>query len=252
MKVEWKGDGQKDCDDFSDELSDTCDDPAHFQCTIQGQNVCLEKAAHQCDGVPDCDKDVDELASLCQNCSAETLFQCPKGGQDICLNSRVKCDGTLNCDDKSDELLSECGCSNTGRFQCTSYGHDVCLSSEEYSCDGEVYCDDLYDESPGLCSNCTTSGLVQCRDGSKCIKEDHVCNGGSNCADGSDESDTWSQCTYCKDPGNVACPGFPGNCARLCDGRPTCPDGWDELLSTCKAHNTTCAGRFLPDWSVLI
>ena len=31
------------------------------------------------------------------------------------------------------------------------------------------------------------------------------------------------------------CPGFPGNCAKLCDGFATCPDKWDELLSTCRS-----------------
>ena len=34
----------------------------------------------------------------------------------------------------------------------------------------------------------------------------------------------------------MPCPGFPGNCAKMCDGRSQCPDHWDELVSTCKSH----------------
>ena len=37
----------------------------------------------------------------------------------------------------------------------------------------------------------------------------------------------------------MPCPGFPGNCGKLCDGRPTCPDKWDELLSVCKTYSDT-------------
>ena len=46
-------------------------------------------------------------------------------------------------------------------------------------------------------------------------------------------TDTWSKCNFCKEEGSVPCPGFPENCAKMCDGKATCPDRWDELLSTC-------------------
>ena len=37
----------------------------------------------------------------------------------------------------------------------------------------------------------------------------------------------------------MPCPGFPENCGKLCDGKATCPDKWDELLSVCKSHSGT-------------
>ena len=77
-----------------------------------------------------------------------------------------------------------------------------------------------------------------CRDGFNCYRIAHRCGGGLDCNDGSDESDTYSQCNYCKEEGYEPCPGFPGNCGKLCDGVPTCPDKWDELLSTCKSHQS--------------
>ena len=75
-----------------------------------------------------------------------------------------------------------------------------------------------------------------CSDGSMCFIADHRCGNGVECNDGSDESDIYSQCNYCTEEGYHPCPGFPGNCGKLCDGAPTCPDRWDELLSVCKSH----------------
>ena len=94
-------------------------------------------------------------------------------------------------------------------------------------------------DSPGTCNNCSLPGYwgdrAMCRDGSTCFF--FRCNYELDCADGSDESDTYSQCNYCTEEGSLLCPGFPGNCGKLCDGRPTCPDKWDELLSVCKSYS---------------
>ena len=90
-----------------------------------------------------------------------------------------------------------------------------------------------------MCDNCNRPGLKMCRDGSKCIKTELLCGGPAGCADGSDESDTWSNCKHCTKKGYVPCPGFPDICAKLCDGFPTCPDHWDELLSICKSQAVT-------------
>merc|ERR1719447_1505522 len=119
----------------------------------------------------------------------------------------------------------------------------VCLKKSEYLCDGKYTCDDNSDESPAVCDNCTQPGFAMCRDGSRCVTTSVLCNGYVNCADGSDESDTWWNCTHCTEKGSVPCPGFPGNCAKLCDGRPTCPDYWDELLATCKSKVDSVKGN---------
>merc|ERR1719209_1581974 len=116
----------------------------------------------------------------------------------------------------------------------------VC-NSKEKQCNEKWDCDDISDESPSACDNCNKPGFSRCRDGSQCVPTRGLCDREVDCVDGSDESDTWSNCTFCTEKGSVPCPGFPGNCAKVCDGNVTCPDSWDELLSTCKEHKASCS-----------
>merc|ERR1719500_959626 len=108
-----------------------------------------------------------------------------------------------------------------------------------------------------------------CRDGSKCFNTEHACNGygGTTCADGSDESDTWDELlSTCKSqaitsvaltttseigqvPTNEAqtaiCSKEAGlhQCkdnslcidkGMLCNDRKDCADGSDESAAACK------------------
>ena len=162
------------------------------------------------------------------------------------MSKEYQCDGLTHCGGP-DELLSLCGVNGScpaGRFQCRWRGLDTCLSKEEYQCDGVQHCDDASDEAPSVCANCRLNGLHMCRDGSRCVGTEFLCDQKHFvCADGSDESDTWSNCTVHTQNDTVPCPGFPGNFAKICDGLPTCPDSWDELLSTCAAFDKPCTSE---------
>ena len=167
-------------------------------------------------------------------------------GVDVCLNIDYKCDGDLHCN--SDELVSECpDCvDDPSKFTCRAGGQMVCLGKYHYQCNGALpMCDDNSDQDPATCNNCSLpmpslwGDRAMCRDGSTCFSTMDLCNGRSVCSDGSDESDSYSQCHFCTEEDSVPCPGFPGNCGKLCDGKATCPDKWDELLSVCKSHSDT-------------
>ena len=62
-----------------------------------------------------------------------------------------------------------------------------------------------------------------------------------DCIDGSDESDSYSRCEACTEEGFVPCPGFPGNCGKLCDGNVTCPDKYhleSRNAHPCNVHSS--------------
>ena len=148
------------------------------------------------------------------SCSSDQ-FLCLDGLK--CIRWSWLCDGNDHCDDASDETESAC---------LKVDGKEVCSSKDEQ-------CKGIHD--------CDEPSSLRCRDGSRCVNNEQLCNGYFDCADGSDESDTWSNCTFCTEEGSVPCPGFPGNCAKVCNGDAICPDEWDELLATCKVHNASCS-----------
>ena len=197
--------------------------------------------SYRCDEFLDCGDRSDESESLCTPPCLTDMFACADGLQ--CISLSKKCDGRTDCSDFSDELVTECpNCvDDPSMFTCRASGQMVCWT-KFYQCDGIFpHCDDGSDEDPAVCGNCTDKmpGLPDfaiCRDGNLCLMTPDACNGKIECIDGSDESDTYSQCTYCKEEGNMPCPGFPGNCGKLCDGNTTCPDKWDEFISTCQAN----------------
>ena len=223
------------------------DTPSPLSCSenqfaCRDGSKCVSRSRDLCDGYKDCDDYSDEFASKCDNCTADHLFSCLiHRGVNVCLNVKFKCDGISHCGG-ADELLSECesSCSPSTKFVCKYRGMEACLSKRRYQCNGVLDCDDGSDEAPSVCANCTKPGLHMCRDGSLCIEDEYRCDGFLHCVDGSDEADSWSNCTVCAQNDTVQCPGFPDNCAKVCDGKVTCPDSWDELLSTCEAFKVPC------------
>ena len=240
-------------------LDSNCTSDGHFMCKRGDISTCLD-VKFRCDGIAHCDQATDELLSVCGNCSSESKFACKFSGRDLCLNkTRYQCDGIVNCDNVEDELMSVCGndCSDETKFSCKTWpprqpgvdqppGLDVCVNKAEYRCNARYECTDSSDEAPSVCANCSKPGLSMCRDGSMCTPTDFLCDrfSISLCADGSDDSDTWSNCTVCARNDTVECPGFPGNCAKVCDGRNECPDLWDEMLSTCNAYGKQCTEKY--------
>ena len=208
------------------------------QFACHDQSNCIPKA-WVCLGHGGCADDSHNIAAKCDDCADKDLFKCQIDGKEVCNANKLKCDGIVHCHDQTDELVTECGpeCSGT-KFECRRRGRQVCLNKDRYLCDGIPHCDDASDEDPSACDMCNKPGLFMCRDGSRCIKSEERCDGVPQCADGSDEAD--SECGVCAQEGAVRCPGFPDNCAIPCDGEATCPDNWDELLSTCEAYNVPC------------
>ena len=247
----WRCDNADHCEDGSDESSFLCDPPCSTDMFACADGLrCISKSK-VCDGLlgagdgvglmGGCFDHSHILPSKCDNCSADHLFKCQLGSVDVCLNVKYKCDGFNDCIDFSDELVSECpDCvDDPSKFACRARGQMVCLRRREYQCNNEnIECDDGSDEDPAACVNCTYRPYsAMCRDGKSCFNSYYdSCDGVTHCSDGSDESDTFSKCAHCKEVGSVPCPGFPGNCGKLCDGKATCPDKWDELLSTCKSY----------------
>jgi len=253
LDKQYQCDGVVLCEGASDELLSVCgncSDETKFTCNFLGQDTCLNKADYQCDGIAVCEGGIDERLSVCGNCTdTNTEFMCRGAwGHDICLSKAIyQCDGNAICQYAADELLSDCGnCSAETQFTCKWAdfdGNEACVNKAEYQCDGTAHCSDGSDEAPSVCANCTQHGLAMCKDMSLCIDTKHRCSGSTFCNDGSDESDSWSNCTFCSQNNSVACPGFPGSCAQICDGNATCPDQWDELLSTCEAYDVSCTAE---------
>nr|XP_008280588.1 PREDICTED: low-density lipoprotein receptor-related protein 2-like [Stegastes partitus] len=171
----------------------------------------------------------------------------------VCLSQAQLCDGKKDCPDGDDEEFCVGTCPSKDDFKCKD--QRSCIS-RNLVCDGRSHCHDGSDEvdCPTVSSAVTRENVLKCRmgskpcrDGTECVLYSHVCDGEEDCKDGSDELECAAQ--ICD--GNMDCPGGADencveNCAYetdflckdrrscisrnlVCDGRPHCHDGSDEV-----------------------
>ncbi|KAM7347718.1 putative vitellogenin receptor yl isoform 1-T1 [Cochliomyia hominivorax] len=189
--------------------------------------------------------------SLTARCSLDE-FKCKDGK---CILQSKFCDGRLDCSDNSDEIDCDLKmCRKPDWFQC-SLPHGPCLSSD-LICNGIENCPggedelDCVDNQRGGSSkdfgiggwhssqrNCSQYEYT-CQSDRSCIPLNFMCDGKSDCHDGSDET------TGCI-KAELNCRGFFCKNKRcleskkwLCDGIDDCGDGSDEM---------NCADNCLPE-----
>ncbi len=188
------------CIDGSDEAASVCQ---HFTCSANmwkcgdGQQCIHEE--YLCNGFGECVDDSDEDTAMCadHSCLGDRV-KCFDGKQ--CLRQKFLCDGDLDCNDDSDE--NDDFCMNytcpAGRWKCIDGKH--CLD-HRYMCrqggsrvEGcqmtELFCREV--PCPGHDFKCKKD--TTCREtvdgsacGNKCIWKEQVCDGETDCSDGSDE-----------------------------------------------------------------
>uniref|UniRef100_A0A3Q4GYS7 Low-density lipoprotein receptor-related protein 2-like n=1 Tax=Neolamprologus brichardi TaxID=32507 RepID=A0A3Q4GYS7_NEOBR len=171
-------DGERDCADGSDE--ENCGGCLSEISEKQSIGQCVSEAL-RCDGYADCSDGSDELhCSRPPHCL--TQLQCPHTHE--CLQKEWLCDGEDDCQDGSDEKNCNAPPAKCLKFQWQCGDSSQCVPLS-WRCDGRKDCYNGIDEEKCSQKICP-SHLYQCGSG-ECVDTNLVCNGVTNCADGSDE-----------------------------------------------------------------
>ncbi|XP_008323120.1 low-density lipoprotein receptor-related protein 2-like isoform X2 [Cynoglossus semilaevis] len=226
-------DGEKDCQDGSDEDGCAAQCKAdEFQCSHG--NRCIP-SAKVCDGQYDCQDRSDELdcSKLMDGCH----HRCDNNTR--CVPDTFLCDGEKDCADGSDE--NKCGLVSCAmnQFRCSS---GRCIS-EALRCDGYPDCSDHSDEMdcarPPRCP-----AQLKCPHSHECLQKEWLCDGEEDCKDGSDEKDCVTPPVKCREY-QWQC-GDSRQCIPLswrCDGQNDCHNGADEDKCSqrkCPSHLYQC------------
>ncbi|KAG7487905.1 hypothetical protein MATL_G00028470 [Megalops atlanticus] len=179
----WECDGDRDCDDGSDEAHCWERMCSGFVCE---DGSCIAQSA-LCDGTADCSDGSDELEDTCgvTKCKRDE-FACGNGR---CVSLSFRCDGRDDCEDGSDEDT----CQNCAADSFYCIPSRSCLPKTSL-CDGTPDCPDGADELAKVCGlpqpalpSCHRSEF-RCGSG-QCIPHSWRCDHSQDCADGSDEED---------------------------------------------------------------
>nr|XP_053635320.1 prolow-density lipoprotein receptor-related protein 1-like [Cherax quadricarinatus] len=202
----WRCDGDADCQDGSDEAgcAEKCG-IGQFTC----HNLRCVPLKDTCDGDDDCGDGSDERLPSCTSTTPSgTSPVCPNGfsackkevpeTELVCIPHTHVCNGEVDCPLKDDEECSEC---HDTEYHCRH--SDRCIPNT-FLCDGENDCEDGSDEDYIRCGGTETStsvsagtepfaeiledcfGMFLCNSG-ECVEKSSLCNGFSDCFDGSDE-----------------------------------------------------------------
>lgn len=282
----WVCDHNTDCADGSDESD--CSDCAEFLC-INKKCIPTEQL---CDGVNNCGDNSDETECT-QECRKDEHYCMPKG----CITKSQICDGIVDCFDASDELMN-CERANSTIEKAVKLNINVTCAPHEFHCHNgfecvsqSVFCDgfgDCLDQSDEL--NCSTIRIRPtvyvnesddcvhpdriCRLTGRCIHVHQLCDGRTDCPDGSDEGyrcdekvcDHNSECShYCNNapegrvcscplhmflkPNGLQCStehacNHWGTCSQICEQiskhyKCSCREGYTLQYDkfTCKSNN---------------